>query len=177
MTNAADNRAFVAEIARQHETRLRRFLASRLRAAPAADVPDLVQEVYLRLLRISRHETIRNPLAYVFTVAFHVLHQHRLSLSESPESADPVALLAEIESTDSDPAIQVESRERIDLIDRALRGLPRNVHAAFVLHRRFGFTVDEIAGQLGVSRGMVKKYLARAMAHCQQQDVANEAAL
>ena len=177
MTNANDKQAFVAEIARQHETRLRRFLASRLRAAAAADVPDLMQEVYLRLLRISRHETIRNPLAYVFTIAFHVLHQHKLSLSVGAESADPVALLAELESVEGDPAVQAEARERIDQIDRALRNLPRNVHAAFVLHRRFGFTVDEVAGHLGVSRGMVKKYLARAMAHCQQQEGAKEPAL
>lgn len=169
MSTADEKQAFVEEIARQHGARLRRFLTSRLRSAKA-DVPDLVQEVYLRLLRIPSHETIRSPQAYLFTIAFHVLHQHKLSLAVSPESAD-LELLAELESAlQCDPAVQVESRERIEQIDRGLRELPRNVHAAFVLHRRFGFTVDEIAGHLGVSRGMVKKYLARAMAHCQQQD-------
>jgi RNA polymerase sigma-70 factor (ECF subfamily) len=94
-----------------------------------------------------------------------------MSLAVNPESAEPMEVLAQLESSmERDPADQVESRERIDRIDRALRDLPRNVHAAFVLHRRFGFTVDEIAAHLGVSRGMVKKYLARAMARCQQQE-------
>ena len=169
MSNADERRTFVAEIARQHGARLRRFLASRLHAT-TVDVPDLVQEVYLRLMRISRHETIRSPQAYAFTVAFHVLHQHKLSVAAVPESAD-LELLAELEaSPECDPAVQAEHQQRIERMDRALRELPRNVHSAFVLHRRFGFTVDEIAVQLCVSRGMVKKYLARALACCQHQE-------
>jgi RNA polymerase sigma factor (sigma-70 family) len=143
-----------------------------LRAA-SADAPDLVQEVYLRLLRLSSHETIRSPQAYAFTVAFHVLHEHKLASALVPESVDPTELLLGFEAgPEDDPALQAERRQRIALIDRSLRALPRNVHAAFVLHRRFGFTVDEIAAQLGVSRGMVKKYLARAVAHCQWQQEA-----
>jgi DNA-directed RNA polymerase specialized sigma24 family protein len=51
-------REFVAEIAGKHGTRLRRYLAARLRNA--ADASDLVQEIFLRLLRVDRHESIRN---------------------------------------------------------------------------------------------------------------------
>jgi RNA polymerase sigma-70 factor (ECF subfamily) len=40
---------------------------------------------------------------------------------------------------------------------------------AFILHRRFGFTLEEIAEQLGVSRPMVKKYLVKALVHCKQR--------
>ena len=67
--SSADRKAFVAELERQHGERLRRFIASRLRHR-TADVPDLVQEVYLRLLRMRQHETIRSSEAYLFTVAF-----------------------------------------------------------------------------------------------------------
>jgi hypothetical protein len=59
---ADPRQAFVTDIATQHGRNLRRYLAARLRNA--ADVPHLVQEVFLRLLRIGRHETIRNPEAY-----------------------------------------------------------------------------------------------------------------
>jgi DNA-directed RNA polymerase specialized sigma24 family protein len=34
-----------------------------------ADAADLVQEVYLRMLRVSDPEAIRNPESYLFTVA------------------------------------------------------------------------------------------------------------
>jgi hypothetical protein len=40
------------------------------------------QEVYLRLLRVEDHETIRNPQAYLYTIANHVLYQHTLRNAE-----------------------------------------------------------------------------------------------
>src|SRR5579859_4858681 len=98
--------AFVAALAREHGQRLRRFLASRLRHA-ASDVPDLIQEVYLRLLRVPHQESIRSPQAYMFMVAFHVLHQHKLRQTTVPEAIDPVALIAELDTrVDEDPATQ-----------------------------------------------------------------------
>jgi RNA polymerase sigma-70 factor (ECF subfamily) len=166
---ANDPQAFVANLAREHGQRLRRFLASRLRHA-AADVPDLIQEVYLRLLRIPNQESIRSPQAYMFTIAFHVLHQHKLALAEAPESVDPMALPLDPEvSPDNDPARHFETRERLDRLDRTLRQLPDRVYATFVLHRRYGFSLEEIGRHFGVSRAMVKKYLARAVAHCRER--------
>jgi RNA polymerase sigma-70 factor (ECF subfamily) len=167
---AADKQAFVESLAREHGARLRRFLASRLRYA-ASDVPDLVQEVYLRLLRIPRQESIRSPQAYMFTIAFHVLHQHKLALADAPEAVDPMDLPTEFDASgpDNDPATRLETRERLGQLEVALRELPPNAHASFVLHRRYGFTLEEIAEQLGVSRAMVKKYLARAVAHCRER--------
>jgi DNA-directed RNA polymerase specialized sigma24 family protein len=50
-------------------------------------------------------------------------------------------------------------------MDKSLLQLPRNVHATFVLSRRYGYSLEEIAKELGVSRGMCKKYLAMAVAH------------
>jgi len=46
--------------------------------------------------------------------------------------------------------------------------LPPRVAAALVMHRVLGFTVPEIADQLGVSRDSVKKYLMRAAQHCRK---------
>jgi len=65
------NRNFVAAIAARYGPRLRRFLAVRLRNAD--DVPDLAQEVFLRLLRVEWYESIRSPEAYLFTIASHVV--------------------------------------------------------------------------------------------------------
>jgi RNA polymerase sigma factor (sigma-70 family) len=165
-----DNQAFVATLASEHGQRLRRFLASRLRYAPN-DVPDLIQEVYLRLLRIPEKESIRSPQAYMFTIAFHVLHQYKLARAAAPEVVDPIALPVEVDATghDNDPATQFEARERLAQLDRVLRELPNNAYVSFVLHRQYGFTLEEIGLQLGVSRAMVKKHLARAVAHCRER--------
>jgi RNA polymerase sigma factor (sigma-70 family) len=163
-----DKQAFVAEVEREHGVRLRRFLASRMRHA-ADDVPDLVQEVFLRMLRIDNHETIRSSEAYLFTVAFHVLHQHTLRRSATPEAVEISALIDEMESTpESDPATQAEAHQRLEELQGALNQLPPKAQAVLLLHRRDGFSLEEIGARLGISRAMAAKYLARALLHCRQ---------
>jgi RNA polymerase sigma factor (sigma-70 family) len=159
-----DSRTFVANLARQHGRRLRNFLARKMRHAEQ-DVPDLIQEVYLRLMRVQRIDSIRSPQAYLFTVAFHVMYQHKLSVAAVPESVDVLEALADSESyAEEDPAALIDARRRLAEMDRVLRKLPRNAYATFVLSRRYGYSLEEIAKQLGVSRGMCKKYLAMAIA-------------
>jgi RNA polymerase sigma-70 factor (ECF subfamily) len=165
-----DKQAFVEDLAREHGQRLRRFLASRLRYA-SSDVSDLVQEVYLRLLRIPNQESIRSPQAYMFTIAFHVLHQHKLALATAPEAIDPIAMMSEFDTqsqASSDPAALVEAEQRLRQLDGVLRQLPPNAYVSFVLQRRFGLSLEEIASELGVSRAMIKKHIARALAHCRE---------
>jgi RNA polymerase sigma factor (sigma-70 family) len=163
-----DQQTFVTEVATKHGKRLRRFLAARLRNA--ADVQDLAQEVFLRLMRVARHESIRTPEAYLFTVASHVLYEHMLRRAAVPESPDALTALAEMPAEqDCDLAAQLDLQRRLQKVDAALEELAPKAHAAFVLQRRDGFSLDEIARQLGVSRPMVKKYLAKAMLHCRQR--------
>jgi RNA polymerase sigma factor (sigma-70 family) len=166
---AKDKQAFVTGLARDYGQRLRTFLAHRLRAA-AAEAPDLMQEVYLRLLRVPSHETIRNPRAYLFTVALHVLHQHRLKMSAQPAEVDIEDVLSELEARDGEnPATQLEVRQQLNEFDQALQRLPPQSYVVFVMHRRLGYSRDEIGQQLGLSQAMVKKHLARALAACRRQ--------
>jgi RNA polymerase sigma-70 factor (ECF subfamily) len=133
------------------------------------DVPDVAQEVFLRLLRVERQDVIRNPEAYLFTVASHVLYQHTLNKSMDPIFVDITDAVSELAtSAGEDPSSQVENQSRIELLEKALARLPPKVGAALVMHRVGGFTVSEIAERLGVSRDSVKKYLMRAAQHCRK---------
>ena len=165
---ADEKQTFVTEIATQHGRKLRRYLAARLRNT--ADVSDLVQEVFLRLLRVERHESIRNPEAYVMTVAAHVLHQHTLRLATAPQALAASDVILDLQSViETDPVAQLDARRRLEQLDYALSQMKPNVHATLVLHRRDGLTLEEIGKQLGVSRPMVKKYLAKALIQCRAQ--------
>jgi RNA polymerase sigma-70 factor (ECF subfamily) len=164
----SDKQAFVADLERQHGQRLRRFLASRLRYG-AADVEDLAQEVFLRLLRIEHHETIRSSESYLFMVAFHVLQQHLLRRAAAPEAVDIAALINEMESAPQhDPARQAEMQQQLQELQGALQGLPAKAQAVLLLHRRDGYSLDEIAAQLGFSRANAAKYLSKALLHCRE---------
>ncbi len=139
------------------------------------DVPDLAQEVFLRLLRVERHETIRNPEAYLFTVASHVIHQHMLRSSSEPISVDITEALAELQTPESeDPTSRAEGAQGVEALEQMLKQLPPRVAAALVLQRIGGYTVQEIADRLGVSRETAKKYLSRAAEHCHSRHKAVE---
>ena len=160
-----DTRSFVATIAARYGSRLRRFLSVRLRNA--ADVPDLAQEVFLRLLRVEGCESIRSPEAYLFTIASHVIHQHAVRRASEPVSIDIAAVFGELRTPSSDdPPDQVAQSQRLDELERMLDHLPARVATALVLHRVAGYSVQEVGDELGVSRETAKKYLARAVEHC-----------
>jgi RNA polymerase sigma-70 factor (ECF subfamily) len=163
-----DRKSFVAAIAERHGGRLRRFLSQRLRNR--ADTPDLVQEVYLRLLRVERHEEIRSPEAYLITVASHLLREHSLRQNGAPATVDIDELVADLHTLpEDDPAMLADAQQRLKKIERVLEKMPPKAHAVLLMHRRDGFSLDEIAGRLGVSRSMVKKYLSRALSVCRQR--------
>jgi RNA polymerase sigma factor (sigma-70 family) len=155
--------AFLAAIEKDHGRQLRRYLANRMRAA-AADVPDLVQEVFLRLLRVPDHDAIRNPQAYLFTVASHVLHQHALRRTATPESIDIADVISELQDVpDSDPELQAQLAQRCDAIEQGLKQRWPGAYATLVLHQGYGLPLQDISERLGVSYSMTKKYLAKAL--------------
>lgn len=152
-----------------HGRQLRRFLSVRLRNA-AADVPDLVQEVFLRLLRIKDHESIRNPQAYLYTVALHVLQQHTLRMSNRPTSALPAEIASDLDALlGSDPAREAELEDQFEKLGRALNEEAPRAYLTLVMYRCEGATLEEIGTRLGVSRVMAKKYLVKALTFCQQR--------
>lgn len=159
---AEDPQALVAGLARTHGAQLRRFLVTRVRNI--ADVPDIVQEVFLRMLRIPNHEAIRSPEAYLFTVAQHVAQQHALREATGLHFTDAGNVLTHLPATaDTDPAMQASADQCLEELDRALDRMSPKVRATFILHRRHGLSLEQISVQLGVSFPMAKKYLVKAL--------------
>lgn len=160
---AINTYALVEELAARHEGKLRRFLRPRVRNS--ADIPDIIQEVFLRLLRVSNHETIRAPEAYIFAVASHVAQQHTLKSTNSLELGDAASDVRAV----SDPALEVAAQQCVELLDRALLQLSPKAQATFLLHRRDGKSVEEISQELGISRPMAKKYLVKTLVRFRKQ--------
>jgi RNA polymerase sigma factor (sigma-70 family) len=130
-------------------------------------VPDLFQEIFVRLLRIKNHETIRNPRAYLYTVTAHVLHQYALKRSAAPELMEPVELVRELPTlTAPDPADEADLQEQMADLGRALEKFSPRAYETLVMYRCEGMTLTEIGARLGVSHTMARKYLTRAIVFC-----------
>jgi RNA polymerase sigma factor (sigma-70 family) len=161
-----EKNAFVADLATRHGRRLRHYLSGRIRNR--SDVPDLSQEVYLRLLRVDRPSEIRSPEAYLFTVATNLIYEHTVRQSAGPPAIDLEDLDQEMSSDEPDPAVQAATQQRFEALERVVKRLSPRMRTTLLLHRRDGFSLEEIGAQLGISRNVAKKYLAKALLYCRK---------
>jgi RNA polymerase sigma factor (sigma-70 family) len=157
-----DRRLMAEELATKQGKRLLQFLRTRVRNA--ADIPDIIQEAFLRFLRVPSRETIRVPEAYIFTIARHVALQHKLEAAASGTSIELDGALAELRSvSETDPALEVIAEQCLRELDDALHAMAPKVQTTFLLYRRDGMTMEDISERLGISRQMAKKYLVKAL--------------
>jgi len=163
----------VRELFIESRPELMRYLAFRVRNS--AESEELAQEVYLRMMRLDQVHLIRNPRAYLFRVAASVLADRGRRQSRRIATN---GWTVEAESHADDAAGPFERllwRQRLDRVNGAINDLPERCRRALMLHRRDGWTYDEIAADLGVSRSMVKKYLRKALVLCRRALAEDEA--
>jgi RNA polymerase sigma factor (sigma-70 family) len=150
----------VGEWFRDWQQPLRRFLTRR-RVGSAADIDDIAQEVFLRLLRYDRAELIDYPQAYLFKIASNVSAEWAMrSNRRMPHQSEWLTELVDALS----PEVEVE-REALDQQLRiAVQALPPRAREILRLHFGSGIQHEEIARRLGVTRKIVKRDMARAYA-------------
>jgi RNA polymerase sigma factor (sigma-70 family) len=160
--------AFLTAMERSHGRSLHRFLSRRM-GTRRAEASDLVQEVYLRLLRLEDIDAIRNPQAYLYTIANHVLHQYTLKASQLAEiTLLKDALQVREDAEETDPEAWLAMEQRFEALNTALRRHSPRAYATLILYRCEGIPLKEIAPRLGCSYTMVKRYLAQALVFCQR---------
>lgn len=152
----------VAALYREHGGWLRSWLRHKLGCAESA--ADLAQDTFCRILRRENLEGLREPRAYLTTVAHGLVvdHWRRLEI----ERAYLEALAWQPEALAPSPEERALVLEALLEIEALLAALPEKVRQAFLLAQLDGMGYREIGERLGVSERMVKKYMARAMLHC-----------
>ena len=139
---------------------LRQFIAAR-RGIVAADVDDVAQEVFLRLLRYRRGELVADPRGYLFKVAANVVSEWSMrARARLPHDSSWLEVLPD----DTHIPGQVECAERDTEIRGALCALRPRAREALRLHFEEGLTYAAIAVRLGVTPRIVKRDVVEAYA-------------
>jgi RNA polymerase sigma factor (sigma-70 family) len=139
---------------------LRRFLARR-RAGTSADIDDIAQEVFLRLIQYDRAELVDHPKTYLFKIAANISADWAVrSCRRMPHDAAWLTELVDALSPDA----QLERDDAEEQIRLALEALPVRAKEILRLHFGEGMNHQEIAAALGVTRKIVKRDVARAYA-------------
>ncbi|AQR61897.1 RNA polymerase subunit sigma-24 [Brevundimonas sp. LM2] len=144
-----------------HEAGLRGWLGRKRHAS--IDVDDVIQETYTVLAARERVDDIRNPRAYLFTVAHSVVVRHirkatvvSFQAIEEMEEFDPIDGAASLEQTLID-------RDELRRLAEAIAAMPGQTRQAFILRRVHGHSQRETAQRMRLSESTVEKHIARGV--------------
>ena len=168
MTTAEPKPSLVGRLFTEHRAALQSFFLRRIRSK--ADAADLAQEVYLRMLRIRDPGAIRNPVAYLYTVASNLVKEHavldcRQSSGVDIDEMSAQEQLATLPTFDGD----LDVAQRVARLGVVLQQLRPKCRAAVELRFARDLSFREIALHLGVSPQMAKKYVAQGLGHCRRR--------
>ena len=150
------------QLARRYYAPLLSFFRKRTRNAP--EVPDLVQQVFLRLAQHGTQD-IENTDGYIFHTAANTLKDHyRREGVRRRVAQDPHAHGV---PPDSDFSLErvLEGRESLHQVVEALRALPERTRDVLIMRCFEGLKSAEIADLYGISVRAVEKHMAKALAH------------
>ncbi len=157
----------VESVFRTHAASLLRYVSRRL--SNPAEARDLVQEAYLRLLRVPNFEQIERPDAYVFRIAANLANEALARRRTAPEATLSEPQDEWVTSDGGQFEHTIETRQALLRLETILAGLPPLYRAVLLLRKREGLTHEEIAARLNISTHTVHKYLTRALFKCRAE--------
>ena len=166
----------LADVVREEQSRLRRFIRRRVRNAQ--DVEDILQDVLAELVE-ANHRVM--PIDYVAGWLFKVARNRITDLfrRKRPElfddalvvTGDGEALRMEdlLPSPDDDPEATHARRVMVEQLERALDELPPEQRQVFVAHEIDGRSFKELAAESGVSVNTLLSRKRYAVLHLRQR--------
>jgi len=162
-TDSETSRWFAEEV-QPHEAPLRSYLR---RSLPSlADVDDLVQDCYARMLKAHDKGQVRKPRPLLFAIARNAVHDFFLRRGR----ADLISI-TEIDALpvlEDEPGV-VESvchQQELSLLAEAIQSLPERCREVILLRKIKGLPQKEIAALLGISENTVEVLAVKGTRRC-----------
>ena len=134
------------------------------RRARPEDVPDLVQDVFMRLAKLENLNAIEKPEQYLFTTASAALKDRARRAAVRAAGAHDSFDENTHFGAGLSPERVLQGRDAIRRLEIELRAMPELIRDVFVLRVFEGQKMADVARTLGISLRTAEKYYARAMA-------------
>lgn len=156
----------ILDVYLENEAALKRFLRRFLKSHH--DVDDLAQECFLRAYAAESDHAINSPKAFLFAVA------RNLALNELARRAnaavEPLGDFGDLDVLEDESQVaiddEVDSRERVRQLARAIASLPPQCSKVFILRKMQGLSHKDIAARLRISVRTVENHVALGLLRC-----------
>lgn len=158
-----DEARWFAEEVRPHEPAIRGYLRNRF---PSLDADDIVQESYLKLLKLHAADRIASSKAYFYAIARNTaltLFRRNRIYADTPVSELPDCLVLD---EGSDAAESTYCRERLEIIIAAIDRLPGRCREVTQLSVLDGLSSAQIAVRLKIAESTVRVQIVRGVQRC-----------
>ncbi|MDQ7968196.1 MAG: sigma-70 family RNA polymerase sigma factor [Oxalicibacterium faecigallinarum] len=136
----------------------------RKRLGNSFDAADLAHDTFVRVLTRDVSEIIREPRAYLTTIAQGLIANQYRRRQVEQSYLDALAQMPEQHAPS--PEIRAMMLETLIEIDQLLEGLSVVVRKAFLWSQLDGLSHAEIGERLGISISTVKRHIVKALARC-----------
>jgi RNA polymerase sigma-70 factor (ECF subfamily) len=167
--NIIERNTWLAKEILVHERALRGYLGRFFKNV--ADIEDVVQETYARLLGLndSAATAVRNWHAFLFASARNValdrIRKARIV------SLDTLAEMGSADVLDQTPSADeaLNARQELGLLLETIASLPDRCRETLTLRKLYGLSQREIAERLGISESTVEKHVAYGVRLCAER--------
>jgi RNA polymerase sigma factor (sigma-70 family) len=125
-----------------------------------AEIPDLRQDVYVRVFAAALETIPDSPKSFLLTTARNLIIDRVRRDNVIPIEAVADFDLLNLSRDEPGPERHVMAREELHRLQVALDRLPPRCHEAVVLRQIEGLTRREIASRMGITEKTVKRHLA-----------------
>lgn len=159
-----DRARWFAEEVQPHESSLRAYLHGA--AHSPADVDDLLQDSYLRLLRVYTQAPIRSVKSLLFAIARNAVRDAIRRRTTAREI--PISEINSGDMMDQTPGVVelVNHRHEHALLAEAIRLLPQRCREVLLLRKIHGLSQKEIALKLGITENTVESLVSKGARRC-----------
>jgi RNA polymerase sigma factor (sigma-70 family) len=127
------------------------------------EIPDLLQEVYVRVYESATRELPRTVKPFLFTIARNLmidrLRQMNVVSFEAVADFDKLNVIDDMPS----PERLTSAREELRQLQKAVDGLPPRCRQIVILRKIDGLPQREVARRLGVTEEVVESQVGKAM--------------
>ena len=149
-----------------YDGKLRSYLSKN--ESEPADVEDIVQESYCRILKVREKREIRSPSGLLFKIARNVTNDRiRKKYRENVFSVAEIDKVSDLSSGD-DSVEHLERSQKLALLESALKSLPQKCRNIMVLRAYENLSYKQIAARLNISVDTVETQLSRALKKCKK---------